>query len=170
MYAKSIVIALVLGGIIGVVWAFKDTIEGLITKNEGPAVYLTDDILRWVLLGAGAFVLLCFLIQAIALHTKELIVTEDKVVFRSGVLSVSNTTIPINEIVIIETKQNILQRICGTGTLIIVSDAEQPYKIKGVKSADRLTRRIMRQVAAVKRESEARRMQLQLASYVPKRK
>ena len=170
VYARSIIIAIILGGIIGVIWVFKDSIERLITKNEGPATILTDDIMRWVLLGAGLFVLLCLLIQTIALNAKELIVTEDKVVFRAGVLSVSNTTIPINEIVIIETKQNLLQRICNTGTVIIVSDAEQPYKIKGVKSADRLTRRIMRQVATVKRESEARRMQLQLASYVPKRR
>ncbi|MDE6302969.1 MAG: PH domain-containing protein [Clostridia bacterium] len=170
VYAKTLIIALVLGAIIGVVWAFREQIEALIPKAEGAAPILTDDIMHWVLLGAGGVVILSFIIQAITLYAKELIVTEDKVVFRVGVLSVRNTTIPISEIVIIETKQNILQRLCNTGTVSIVSDAEQPYRIKGVKSADRLTRRIMKQVATVKRESDARRMQLQLASYVPKKR
>lgn len=170
VYFKSVILAAVLGAIIAVVWVFKDKIEGIITKNEGPAVYLTDDIMRWVLLGAAVLVILSIIIQSIGLYSKEMIVTEDKVVFRSGVLSVRNTTIPIVEIVIIETNQNLLQRLVNTGTVCIVSDAEQPYKIKGVKAADRLTRRIMKQVAAVKRESETRRMQLQLASYVNKRK
>ena len=170
VYAKSIILALILGAIVGVVWAFREQIEAIIPKAEGAAPILTDEIMRWVLLGAGGLVIISFILQAIVLHAKELIVTEDKVVFRAGVLTVKNTTIPISEIVIIETKQNVLQRLFNTGTVSIVSDAEQPYKIKGVKSADRLTRRIMKQVATVKRESDARRMQLQLASYVPKKR
>ncbi len=170
VYLKTVIFALILGGAIAAVWIFKDVIERVFTKSEGPATVLTDDLMRWVLLGAGLLVLLCFLIQSICLYSKELIVTEDKVVMRTGVLSVKNTTIPINEIVIIETNQNLIQRILNTGTVVIVSDAEQPYKVKGVRAADRLTRRIMRQVATVKRESEAKKVQLQLASYVSRKR
>ena len=168
VYLRSILLAALLGGVIAAVWVFKDSIEHAFTKGEGAAVYLTDDVMRWALLGAGIAVLISFFAHGLSLYSKELIVTEDKVVFRTGVLAVTNTTIPISEIVIIETNQNFFQRIFNVGTVSIVSDAERPYKIKGVKSADRLTRRIMKQVADVKKESERKKMQLQLSGFVPK--
>jgi len=170
VYLKSVLLAVILGGIIGVIWAFNAEIEHLFTKGTGEATVLTDDIMRWVLLGAGVIVLISIIAQALSLYSKEFIVTEDKVVFRSGVLAVKNTTIPIVEIVIIETEQNFLQRLLNVGTVSIVSDAERPYKIKGVKGADRLTRRIMKQVATAKYETESRNVQLQLAGYARSKK
>ncbi len=162
VYFREVLLAVILGAVIGVLWGLNDKIEGIFTKQP-EAIYLTDNVMRWVLLGAAIIVLLALIAEAISLNSKELIVTEDKIVFREGVLSVRNTVIPICEIRIIETEQSGLQRILGIGTVTIISDAEQPYNIKGVKSADRLTRRIMRQVADVRRESESKRIQLQLA-------
>ena len=71
--------------------------------------------------------------------------------------------LPIREIIIIETSHSLIQRILGTGTLQVVSDAEKPYKIKGVRGADKLTRRIMKQVAAVRRENETKSIKLKLS-------
>lgn len=55
VYLRTVFLAAILGGLTAVVWIFKDKIEGLFTKNE-PARYLTDDVMRWVLLGVGIIV------------------------------------------------------------------------------------------------------------------
>ncbi len=165
VYLASVLLAVLLGGIIAVLWVFMPKIN----EAAGKAI-LTDAIMRWVLLGAGIAVLISFLMQALSLYSKELIVTEDKIVYRSGLLSVQNTIIPIMEIRIIEAHQTLLQRIFNMGTISIISDAEKPYKIKGVKAAERFTRRVMKQAAISKQEYESRRVQLQLAGYSHKRK
>ncbi|MDE7372562.1 MAG: PH domain-containing protein [Clostridia bacterium] len=162
VYLRSVVLAIVLGVIIAVVWSYGAKIEQLITKSEGPARYLTDQNMRYVLLGAGIIVLISLICQALSLYAKELIVTETQVVFRFGVLAVKNITIPIREIVIIETTHSLLQRLLGIGTLSIVSDAEAPYKVKGVRGADRLTRRIMKQVEFVRKDNDTKKIQIKL--------
>ncbi len=148
VYLRSVLLAVILGGLTAVVWIFKDKIEGLFTKTE-PAQYLTDDVMRWVLLGVGVVVLASLLIETICLNSKELVLTPDKVVFREGILSTRTVVIPLCEIKMVETKQNALERLLGVGRILIVSDAQQPYLVKNVKSPDRLSRRIMRQVADV---------------------
>lgn len=152
VFMRTILLAIVLGGIIAVIWIFKDKIEGVFTKEE-TAQYLTDDVMRWVLLGGGVVVLISLLVQTIKFRSKELLLTEDKVAYREGVFGVRTTVIPLNEIKLVETKQGFFQRLVGAGDMLIVSDAVQPYTIKGVKSADRLTRRIMKQIAVVRTDS-----------------
>ena len=165
VYLRTVFLAAILGGLTAVVWIFKDKIEGLFTKNE-PAQHLTDDVMRWVLLGVGIIVLSSLLIETIRLNSKELVLTPDKVVFREGILNIRTVVIPLCEIKMVETKQNALQRLVGVGGLLIVSDAEQPYLVRGVKSADRMTRRIMRQIADMKKASETRGTRLQLVGKV----
>lgn len=148
VYLRTVLLAVILGGLTAVVWIFKDKIEGLFTKTE-PAQYLTDDVMRWVLLGAGVIVLASLLIETIRLNSKELVLTPDKVVFREGILSTCTVVIPLCEIKMVETKQNAFERLFCVGKILIVSDAQQPYLVKNVKSPDRLSRRIMRQVADV---------------------
>ncbi len=145
VYLRSVLLAIILGGITAVIWIFKDKIEGVFTKTT-PAQYLTDDVMRWVLLGVGVVVLLSIIVQTIRLNSKELVLTPDKVVFREGVFSVRSVVVPLCEIKMVETKQNFFQRLVGIGSVLIVSDAEQPYLVKNIKSPDRLSRRIMRQV------------------------
>lgn len=160
VYASSFLLAAVLGGLVAVVWIYKDKIEGLFTKTE-PAQYLTDTVMKYVLLGAGVIVLLSLLIQSIRLGAKEIVLTEDKVVYREGVINVKTTVVPLNEIKLVETKQNFLQRLVGVGDMLIVSDAVQPYTVKNVRGADRFTRKIMEQISEVRTESN-RRAQLRL--------
>ena len=163
VYLKSVLLAVVLGVIIAVVWSCNEQIEHVFTKGEGPATSLTDTVMRYVLLGAGIVVLIHLLAQALSLYAKELIVTENQIVFRFGVFSVKNITIPIREVVIIETTHSLLQRILGTGTISIVSDAEKPYKVKGVRGADKLTRRIMKQVSDIRRENDTKKIKIKLS-------
>lgn len=163
VYLRSVLLALILGGIIAVIWVFNDQIEQLFTKTDAPAQYLTDSVMRWAVLGAGVIVILSLVAQAVSLYSKELIVTEEEVVYRTGVFAVKNITIPIREIVIIETTHNLIQRILGTGTISIVSDAECPYKVKGVRGADRLTRRIMKQVAEMRKANDMQKIKIRLS-------
>ncbi len=146
VYLRTVLLAVILGGLTAVIWVFKDKIEGLFTKTE-PAQYLTDDVMRWVLLGVGVIVLASLVIETVRLNSKELVLTPDKVVFREGIFNVRSVVIPLCEIKMVETKQNFFQRLVGVGSLLIVSDAQQPYLVKNLKSPDRLSRRIMRQVA-----------------------
>lgn len=165
IYLHTVLLAAILGGLTAVIWIFKDKIEGLFTKTE-PAQYLTDDVMRWVLLGVGVIVLISLIAQTIRLKSKELVLTPDKVVFREGVFNVRSVVIPLCEIKMVETKQNFFERLVGVGKVLIVSDAQQPYLVKNVKSPDRLTRRIMRQVADVNEQARSGgRVALKFAGY-----
>ena len=82
-------------------------------------------------------------------------------IYCEGALSVKTTVIPLGEIKLVETKQNFFQRLVGVCDMLIVSDAVQPYVIKNIKGADRLTRRIMRQISEVRKDS-SRRAQVRL--------
>ncbi len=169
VYLRNLLVAVILGGIIGVLWGFNAQIEKLVFKHES-VIWFTDDIMKWVLVGAAGFVLVGLILRAISIYAKELIVTEDKLAVRKGVLSVVNDTIPLSKIVNIETKQRLLQRLFNFGTITVYSDGLLPITVSGVKAVDRLSRRILKQVDAAKREAEGRRMQLQLAQFVPKHK
>ncbi len=162
MFLGTAVLAILLGTIVSVLWVFNDQIEGLFTKSEEPAQYLTDEVLRWVLLGCAIVVIVFFVLQAIEYNSREFVLTPDKAVLREGVLGVKTVVIHLNEIKVVETRQSAIQRMIDVGDLIIVSDAQQPYTIKNVVSADRLTRRIMRQVAEVRKESKYGGMRIQL--------
>lgn len=166
VFLRQVLIALILGGIIAVLWIFGDKIVGFINEKLSQNIALETYIsgLKWAILGSAGFVLFLVVLQAISLYSKELVVTEDKVVLRYGVFDVQNAIIPLSEIRIVESKQNFLQRIGNTGNISIISDAEKPYNLKGVVAAERLTRRIMTQVNYNKRNSE-RKMRIALTSY-----
>lgn len=167
VFIREVILAAVLGGLIAVIWIFNAKIEGWFIDNGGVAKYLTDEIMRWVLLGAGLFVLLCVIIESIAYSGRELILTEDKIVYRKGVLNVNTVTIPLSAIRIVETKQNAVQRLLGYGSLMIVSDAEKPYIIKGINRTDRFARRVMGQLTLI-RNSRQSVVSVRLAGSVPR--
>ena len=154
---RTFLVAFILGGILAVVWIFKDQIEGVLTKQP-QAVFLTDGVMKWALLGCGIIVVIVFIVQLVRFEAKELLLTEDKIVYREGISSVKTVVIPLNEIKIVETNQRFFQRITGVCDMQIVSDAGQPYKIENIRSADRLTRRIMKQISIVRTDMSGRAM------------
>lgn len=152
-YLTCVLIAAVLGAIIAVLWVYGGLLESKIGVADAPK-YLTPVNLRWALLGAAGVVLISIIVVSLKLYGKELIVTEDKIVYRNGVTSVRNVVIPLKEVRILETKQTGLQRLFGVGTITIISDAEKPEQIKGIKSADRFSRRVIRQMSEARRAQE----------------
>lgn len=161
-YFSEVLLAIILGGIVAVIWVFNLKIEQLFIKDAETVSYLTDENMRWALLAVGILVLLCVFCKTVHIWSKELILTEDKVVYRKGFIGVETTVIPLNAIKIVETKQNVFQRLVGCGTITVISDAEKPYVIKGVNKPDRLTRRIMAQQGFAKRVQQ-RNVQIRLA-------
>jgi len=156
VFLRQLIVAVLLGGIIAVLWIFGDKIIGFINDKLSQNIQLDEYLkgLKWAILGSAVFVLLLVLLQAVSLYSKELILTEDKIVFRSGVFDVQNAIIPLGEIRIVESKQRFFQRVLHIGDISIMSDAEKPYRIKGITAPDRLTRRIMQQVSVNKKTSE----------------
>ena len=133
----------------------------VIQKEIALSVYISG--LKWAILGCALAVLVLVILQAVSLSSKELIVTEDKVVLRYGVFDVQNAIIPLAEIRIVESKQRVFQRIIRTGDISIVSDAERPYLVKGIVAADRLTSRIMKQANYCKKSGDNKKMRIVLA-------
>lgn len=169
VYLSNVFFAIILGGIVGLLWGFNEQIEKVIFKHDD-VLWFGDEIMKWILVGVAAIVLIGLIMKSISIYAKEMIVTEDKLVLRKGVFSVVNATVPLVKIITIETKQRLLQRLFNYGTIIIISDGFCRYELTGVKAVDRLSRRILKQVETMKRESDGRRMQLQLAHYVPRNK
>ena len=156
VYLRELLIAIVMGGIIAVLWVFAGKITGLIASvaHKEIPVELFRSGLKWAMLGCAVVLLILLIFEAINLHSKEFIVTEDKVVFRYGIFDVKNAIIPLVEIRLVESQQKFLQRLFHAGDIRITSDAEAPYSIKGVAAPDRLTNRIMKEVKMYKRNTD----------------
>ena len=132
-FLREIFVAALLGGVIAVLWI------------QGQARYLTPDNLRWAMLGAGVFVILLALLHALSLYRQEIIVTEDKFLYRSGVGSTVSVMLPLSEIRYIDVRQNFLQQLLGYGKIKIITDGEEPFVICNLVRPERFARRIMKQ-------------------------
>ncbi|MDE5601098.1 MAG: hypothetical protein K2J16_01210, partial [Clostridia bacterium] len=60
IYLRTVVLAVILGGIVGVLWGLGDKVEKLIFKHD-TVQYFTEPIMKWVLVGVASFVLFHFL-------------------------------------------------------------------------------------------------------------
>lgn len=95
-----------------------------------------------------------------------MIITEDKFIVRWGVINVKSLMLPLNEIKIVESEQNIVQMLFRSGNLLIISDAEKPYKVKNLVMPNKLSIKIMRQITQL-RTSTNRNLNVQFGAYVP---
>lgn len=170
VFLRQVLIAAILGGLVAVLWIFRNKIEGVFTKDYENLKFLTDDNMRWILLGCGGFVLLCVIIQAISLYSRECVLTESRVAYRIGFLNVKDIVLPLTAIKMVESESNIFQRLLHIGSITIITDAEKPYRIKNVTGADRFARRIMKQINDAQLEKEKKMMQLQLTGHPVKMK
>ena len=78
-FLREVFIAALLGGIIAVLWVFAGDIEGALDPNfSGEPRYLTPEVFKWTMVGAGGFVILLALLHALSLYMQEIIITEDR--------------------------------------------------------------------------------------------
>lgn len=170
VFLRQFFLAAVLGGLLAVVWIYAADIEHFILRTDGPSQYLTEDNLKWALLGCAGFVVLCIILQAVSLYSRELIVTENKFVYRVGIIAVKSAVINLNTIKSVEYDSTFIERILGYGRISVIVDAQHPYVIRGISGAGRLSARIMKQVSLITSESQKELVKLQLTGYVPEQK
>ncbi len=83
------------------------------------------NIMMWVLLGGGVLLLLLYPVRAyLVWATSFFVVTTDRVIHRSGIVSKSSMEIPHEAINDVRFHQTVFERLIGAGSLIIQSASE----------------------------------------------
>ena len=151
VFAGEVITTLILGGIIACLWIFGLKIEQLIDGSITEVRYLTETNLKWAILGAGGFMLLVTFFHILAVYSKEVILTEDKLVYRAGMLGAEVITLQVYEIVNTRVTQGAFQRLLGIGSVEIIGSGFDSYTIKNIVGPDKFARRVMAQATAMKK-------------------
>lgn len=162
VFLREVFVAALLGGIIAVLWVFTPQINALIKQD-----ILSQSILKWVIVGASAFVFVMFIFEAIAKWNKEAVITDRKFVVRTGIIHLVDVQLPLDKIEMVQVKQNIFQRILGYGTVLISVDSGNPLAIKGITSPARFAQCVTRQKSRNQYEMGNKSFRLELATTVP---
>jgi uncharacterized membrane protein YdbT with pleckstrin-like domain len=85
-----------------------------------------DDIGRYVILGVSAVLLIwLFMVPLLRWRTTLFVITDKRVVVRSGILSRTGRDIPLTRVNDVTFQHNLLERILGCGTLVVESAGER---------------------------------------------
>lgn len=162
--SARIFLAAVLGGIIAVLWIYGGTIEKALDPNfSGTAKYLSEQNLKWAMLGCALFVLLVAVLHGISVFRREIIVTEDKFLYKSGVGSVESIMLPLSAIRYIDVRQNVFQSMLGYGKIRVITDGEEPFKIGNLVRPEKFARKIMYQCSIVRENVTRPQLRLDMA-------
>jgi len=93
---------------------------GLTNALHGPA----RSSAALALLGALVLGLLWFLVRLLTWRTTHFVLTTDRLILRSGVLSKQGREIPLERVMDLSFHQSLFERIVGTGTMMIESGGE----------------------------------------------
>lgn len=112
-------------------------------------------ILMWITIGVAAVILLWWSLRPFLLWlTTRCVVTDRRVLMRNGVLSRTGRDVPMTRINDVSFNRTILERMLGSGTLIIESAGERgQVSLTDVPHVERVQRDIYRLV-----EAEAQRL------------
>ncbi len=157
VFLREFIVAVLLGAIIAVLWVFVEDVNDLLGGD-----YLTQDILKYVLLGCAGFMIVMLFFEWLARYSKEVLVTEQKFVARFGVLRVRDIQLPLDQIKAVESNQNFVQHLLGFGDIIIMTDAQKPIVIHSIVKPSKFARRITRQKEASAYKINQRNMRLEL--------
>jgi uncharacterized membrane protein YdbT with pleckstrin-like domain len=84
------------------------------------------DVAKYVIIGVGlVLVLLAFVIPLLRWRTTLFVLTDKRVVVRTGILSRTGRDIPLTRINDVTFSHNLLERILGCGTLVVESAGER---------------------------------------------
>jgi len=170
-YLHDLNVAIILGVAIALLWIFNSQIEGFFTKDYSNVTILTDAVMKWITVGAAGVIAIIFIVISCFLYFRELIVTEDKAIYRYGCFDIHSEAIHINKIKSVEYRQSLIGQIFNYGTIyIVITDESRRRPIKGVVAPQRITKRIMEQVSKNTNERANQLVRLQLAGSVPKKK
>lgn len=165
-FLRELFIAAVLGGIVAVLWIYGGAIEKALDPSfSGTARYLSEANLKWALLGCGIFVLFLLVLHVIDFYQRIILITEDKFVYKAGLLSTKSVMLPLNEIRYVDVSQNFIQAILGYGKIKLITEGEAPFVIviKNVVRPQKCARRLMQQCSCVRESSGRPRLCLSVA-------
>lgn len=85
-----------------------------------------DDLGRYAIIGVGLLLLLVFfVIPLLRWRTTLFVVTNERVVMRSGILSRQGRDVPLQRINDVSFQHSLLERMLGCGTLVVESAGER---------------------------------------------
>ena len=151
VFSAEVILALFLGAVIACLWIFGLKIEQLIRHDATECIYLTTSNLKWAILGAGGLVLLISFMHGLSFYSREMILTEDKLIYHVGLLNREIVTVQLYEIVNTQVNQGPLQTICNVGTIEISGSGGEAYVIRHIVAPDKFARRVIHQATAIKR-------------------
>lgn len=158
VFWHEILLAVLLGGIIAVLWVFTDDINGFLGKT-----ILSESVLKYAMIGVAAFVAVILIFEGIFRYEKEAIITDKKFVVRmlNKHLGVFEAQMPLEQIKGVKYNQKLVERLFGYGTVEIYTDAADPILIRGITKPNRFVQCLSRQVS--RKESDmAHNFNLQL--------
>ena len=85
-----------------------------------------EPLLRYVVVGAGLFIVLIFtIVPFLRWRTTHFVITSHRVLVRRGILSRSGRDVPLSRINDVSFEHSLFERLLGCGTLVIESAGER---------------------------------------------
>ncbi len=107
------------------------------------------DVVRYIGLGALALAVIWLLVALVHWRTTELVLTGDRLIYRTGILAKSGREIPLERINDITFNQSLFERIIGAGDLLVESGGERGQQtFTDILKPQRVQNEIYRQVEA----------------------
>lgn len=101
---------------------------------------------RWITFGLGILILAAYPLRLVAAWvTAEFLVTSERVIHRSGWLTLRSIEIPVDRIADVAYSQSFVQRMVGTGDVVVESSGASGFaRMSDIEDADDVQRTIYR--------------------------
>lgn len=103
---------------------------------------LDDTALTWIGVAAGAvwaiLTVWSFVVPLVRWSTTHFVVTNRRVMFRTGVLTRTGIDIPMSRITSVQFRHNLVDRMLRTGTLVIESASDEPLEFDDIPDVERV--------------------------------
>jgi membrane protein YdbS with pleckstrin-like domain len=110
----------------------------------------------WSLLGLAALALLVrfSLVPALRWSATHLVVTDDRVLVREGVLRRAGLAVPVHRLTGVRYRHGVLDRVLGTGTLVLEAAGAEPVELDRVPRVARVHAELYHRAAAVRSDPD----------------
>lgn len=112
----------------------------------------------WVVLAVlgGAAVLRWTVVPVLRWRTTHFVLTTGRVLVREGILSRSGIDVPLDRVAGVQLRRSPLERLLGSGTLVIDAGSDEPLEFDDVPGVERVTAELHRLLGAGEPHPEVR--------------
>lgn len=82
--------------------------------------------------------LVLFLVRLVSWRTTHFVVTDQRVMFRQGIVTRSGIDIPVRRINSVQFRHGLVDRMLGTGTLIVESASDDPLEFDDIPHVEKV--------------------------------